>query len=180
MSGSPAVSVIMPVWNAAATLGEAADSVLAQSRPDWELLLIDDGSTDGSRELAEGFAARDARARVLGDGVNRGPAAARNRGIRAARGRWIAFLDADDRWRPEKLAVQIGYMERAGAPFTFAALDRIDEGGRRLGTIRAPARVDYARLLKGNVIPCQTAAFDREHYGAVEDKWYGLRTPDGR
>jgi teichuronic acid biosynthesis glycosyltransferase TuaG len=158
----------MPVWNAAATLAEAADSVLAQSRPDWELLLIDDGSTDGSRELAEGFAARDARVRVLGDGVNRGPAAARNRGIRAARGRWIAFLDADDRWRPEKLAVQIGYMERAGAPFTFAALDRIDEGGRRLGTIRAPARVDYARLLKGNVIPCQTAAFDREHYGAVE------------
>jgi teichuronic acid biosynthesis glycosyltransferase TuaG len=158
----------MPVWNARATLGEAAESVLAQTMPDLELLLIDDGSTDGSRDLAEVYAAQDPRARVLGDGVNRGPAAARNAGIRTARGRWIAFLDADDLWRPEKLEVQIGYMERAGPPFTFTALDRIDESGRRLGTIGAPARVDYARLLKGNVIPCQTAAFDREHYGAVE------------
>ena len=86
----------MPVWNARATLGEAAGSVLAQSMADWELLLIDDGSTDGSRELAEGFAARDGRVGVLGDAVNRGPAAARNEGIRAARGRRIAFLDADD------------------------------------------------------------------------------------
>ena len=110
----------------------------------------------------------DPRFRLLGWGANRGPAAARNAGIRAARGRWITFLDADDLWRPEKLEVQIGYMERTGAPFTFAALDWIDAEGRRLGTIGVPARVDYARLLKGNVIPCQTAAFDREHYGAVE------------
>ena len=167
----------MPVWNARATLAEAAEFVLAQSRSDLELLLIDDGSTDGSRDLAETYAARDRRVRVLGDGVNRGPAAARNAGIRAARGRWIAFLDADDLWRPQKLEVQIGYMERAGAPFTFTALDRIDAEGRRLGTIGAPARVDYARLLKGNVIPCQTAAFDREHYGAVRDA--GSAAPPG-
>ena len=158
----------MPVWNAAATLAEAADSVLAQSRTDLELLLIDDGSTDGSRDLAEGFAARDGRARVLGDGVNRGPRrrATPASGRRAGAG--SRFSTPTTCWRPEKLAVQIGYMERTGAAFTFTALDRIDEGGRRLGTIGAPARVDYARLLKGNVIPCQTAAFDRERYGAVE------------
>ena len=164
----PAASVIMPVWNARGTLEEAVASVHAQSFDDWEMILIDDGSTDRSKALAESLAARDGRIRLLGWGANRGPAAARNAGIRAARGRWITFLDADDRWRPEKLEAQIGYMERTGAPFTFTALDRIDEGGRRLGTIGAPARVDYARLLKGNVIPCQTAAFDRERYGAVE------------
>ncbi len=164
----PAASVITPVWNARATLEEAVNSVHAQSFDDWELLLVDDGSKDGSKALAESLAARDGRIRLFGWDGNRGPAAARNEGIRAARGRWITFLDADDLWRPEKLAVQIGYMERTGAPFSFTALDRIDEGGRRLGTIGAPARVDYARLLKGNVIPCQTAAFDREHYGAME------------
>ena len=74
------------------------------------MLLIDDGSTDGSRALAETLAAEDARIRPLALPENRGPAAARNAGIRAARGRFIAFLDADDRWRPEKLERQLDFM----------------------------------------------------------------------
>jgi glycosyltransferase involved in cell wall biosynthesis len=168
MTPDPVVSVITPVFNASATLAETVASVRAQSREDWEMILIDDGSTDASLALARDLAAGDARIQVLAMGENQGPAGARNAGIRAARGRYITFLDADDLWRPEKLAVQIGYMERTGAPFTFAALDRIDEAGRRLGTIGVPARVDHARLLKGNVIPCQTAAFDRAHYGRAE------------
>jgi teichuronic acid biosynthesis glycosyltransferase TuaG len=165
---APRITVVTPAWDAAATLGETAASVRAQTRTDWEMLIVDDGSTDGSRALADGLAAEEARIRVLGWADNRGAAAARNAGIRGARGRWVTFLDADDRWRPEKLEVQIGYMERTGAPFTFAAMDRIDAAGRVLGRVSVPARVDYAQLLKGNVIPCQTAAFDREHYGAVE------------
>ena len=168
MRPEPAVSVITPVFDAVATLAETVASVRAQSRDDWEMILIDDGSADGSLALARALAADDVRVRVLALNQNQGPAGARNAGIRAARGRYITFLDADDLWRPEKLAVQIGYMERTGAPFTFAALDRIDEDGRRLGTIGVPARVDHARLLKGNVIPCQTAAFDRVQYGPVE------------
>lgn len=158
----------MPAWNAAATLAEAVASIRGQSRGDWELLIVDDGSTDATRALAEGFAAADPRIRVLGWAGNRGAAAARNAGIRAARGRVVAFLDADDLWRPEKLARQVGYMEATGAPFTFAAMRRIAADGRPLGLVRVPARVDYAGLLKGNVIPCQTAAFDRLHFGAVE------------
>jgi len=165
---TPVVSVVTPVWNAAATLAETVASVRAQTRGDWEMLVVDDGSRDGSGALARQLAGADARIRVLERGRNGGPAAARNDGIRAARGRYLAFLDADDLWRPEKLAVQIGYMEATGAPFSFAAIERIDEGGRPLGRVAVPARVDYARLLRGNVIPCQTAAFDRAHYGAVE------------
>lgn len=165
---SPVVSVVTPVWNAAATLGDCVASLRAQTRGDWEMLLVDDGSTDGSQALAARLAAGDGRIRLFGWDARRGAAAARNAGIRAARGRYIAFLDADDLWRPEKLAVQIGYMEAARAPFTFAAVRRIDATGRPLGVIAAPARVDHARLLKGNVIPCQTAAYDRLHYGAVE------------
>ena len=164
----PAVSIVTPVWNAAATLAEAVASAQAQTRPDWEMLIVDDGSTDGSRALAEALAAGDGRIRALGWSDRRGAAAARNAGIRAARGRVIAFLDADDRWRADKLARQLGYMAATGAPFTFASVRRIDEAGRPLGVLAAPARVDYAGLLRGNVIPCQTAAYDREHYGTVE------------
>ena len=164
----PRVSVITPVHEAAATLAETVASVQAQTRTDWEMILVDDGSTDGSEALAVALAAADPRLRPAGWRENRGAAAARNAGIRAARGRYIAFLDADDLWRPEKLAVQIGYMEETGAPFTFAAVERIDTAGRVLGRSAVPARVDHAGLLRGNVIPCQTAVYDRAHYGRVE------------
>lgn len=165
---APAVTVVTPFWNAAGTLAEAVASVQAQTRPDWEMILIDDGSTDGSAGLAAALAAAEPRLRLVSLGANRGPAAARNAGIRAARGRFIAFLDADDRWHHDKLAVQIGYMEAVGAPFTFAAVRRITAEGRPLGVLPAPARVDHARLLRGNVIPCQTAAYDAAHFGRVE------------
>lgn len=165
---APTVSVITPVWDAVTTLEASVASLQAQTRGDWEMILIDDGSRDGGGALAVRLAAKDPRLRVLGWEDNRGAAAARNAGIRAARGRFVSFLDADDLWRPEKLEVQIGYMERTGAAFTFAACQRIDAAGRPLGIVRAPARVDYATLLKGNVIPCQTAAYDRLHFGSVE------------
>ena len=168
MSAAPLVSVITPVWNAAATLGAAVVSVRAQTEPDWEMLIVDDGSTDGSLALARRLAAEDPRLRPLALGANHGPAAARNAGIRAARGRFIAFLDADDLWYPQKLAVQIGYMQREGVPFTFAAMRRIAADGRPLGLVAVPARVDHARLLRGNVIPCQTAAYDSAFFGKVE------------
>ena len=167
MSPAPLVSVITPVWNAAATLAETVASVRAQSMPDWEMILVDDGSTDGARALAEALAAAEPRLRVLGWAENRGPAAARNAGIRAARGRYIAFLDADDLWRPDKLALQLAAMQ-AGARFVFSAYGRMDAGGRRLGDVPAPARLTYAELLKGNCIGCLTAIYDTAHFGKVE------------
>jgi glycosyltransferase involved in cell wall biosynthesis len=167
MTRPPAVSVVTPVWNAAATLAATVASVQAQSFPDWEMLLVDDGSTDGSRALADRLAAADPRLRVLGQGANTGAAAARNRGIREARGRFIAFLDADDLWRPEKLALQLGALN-AGQPLVFAAYRRIDALGRPLGTVRPPARVSRAGLLRGNVIGCLTAIYDSEALGKVE------------
>jgi teichuronic acid biosynthesis glycosyltransferase TuaG len=165
---TPAVSVITPVWNAADTLAATVASVRAQSLPDWEMLLIDDGSTDGSGALAARLAAEEPRLRLLGWAENRGAAAARNAGIGAARGRFVAFLDADDLWRPEKLAVQLDYMERTGAAFVFSAYRRIDAAGRPLGRVSVPARVDHAALLRSNVIGCLTAVYDAAHYGPVE------------
>ena len=132
--------MVTPVWNAAATLAATIASVRAQTEPDWEMLIVDDGSTDGSRALAARLAARPAHP-AAGARPNRGPAAARNEGIRAARGRFIAFLDADDLWQPEKLEVQLGYMADTGAPLVFSAYRRIDAAGRPLGIVPAPARL---------------------------------------
>jgi glycosyltransferase involved in cell wall biosynthesis len=161
------VSVITPVWNAAATLAATVASVQAQSLTDWEMLVIDDGSTDGSLALAEALARRDARIRVLAQ-PRAGAAAARNRGIRAARGRFIAFLDADDLWRPGKLELQIGFMRAHGHALSFTAYRRVAADGTPLGIVRAPARVSRARLLKGNAIGCLTAVYDTAVFGKAE------------
>jgi glycosyltransferase involved in cell wall biosynthesis len=165
---TPLVSVITPAWNAALTLDATIASVAAQSLPDWEMLIADDGSTDATGAVAAAWAARDPRVRPLPGPGREGPAAARNRAIRAARGRFIAFLDADDRWRPEKLARQLAFMQATGAPLSFTAYRREDAAGRGLGTVRAPAAVDHATLLKGNVIGCLTAVYDSARFGKVE------------
>jgi glycosyltransferase involved in cell wall biosynthesis len=110
--GSPRVSVIMPFLNGAAFLGEAIESVIAQSFRDWELVLIDDGSTDASPAIAADYAAKDDRVVVIQPDPNhRGAAAARNRGIAAARGDLIAFLDADDLFLPEKIAHDVAALD---------------------------------------------------------------------
>jgi teichuronic acid biosynthesis glycosyltransferase TuaG len=164
---TPLVSVITPAFNAAATLPATIASVGAQTFPGWEMLIADDGSTDGTAAIAAVWAARDPRVRPL-PGPRAGPAGARNRALRAARGRFIAFLDADDRWRPEKLARQLAFMERENASFSFTAYRREDALGRDLGDVHAPERVDHAGLLKGNVIGCLTAVYDTAHFGKVE------------
>ncbi|WP_347302433.1 glycosyltransferase [Croceibacterium sp. TMG7-5b_MA50] len=110
----PAVSIICIYLNAERFLAEALDSVLAQDRTDWELLLVDDGSTDGSAAIAAAYAAGDPRMRCLAHpgGGNRGMSAARNLGLAEASADWIAFIDADDRWHPHKLSAQLAIVGR--------------------------------------------------------------------
>jgi glycosyltransferase involved in cell wall biosynthesis len=113
-NSTPTVSVVTIFLNGERYLAAAVDSVLAQSWEDFELLLVDDGSSDGSTGLAKGYADRDPRVRYLEHPghVNRGMSASRNRGIDAARGTFLAFIDADDVWRPEKLGEQLAIMRR--------------------------------------------------------------------
>lgn len=160
----PAVSVIMPCRNGAATLDAALDSLVAQDFPHWEVLVIDDGSTDAGPARVAARAAGDPRIRPLAAPGRLGVAGARNLGIEAARGRWIAFLDADDRWRPGKLARQLPVLQ-AGAPIVFSAYDRVDAAGRRLGTVPAAARVCYGDALGGNPIGCLTGVWDTATFG---------------
>lgn len=113
-SSAPRVSVVIPAYNRAGTLGRAIDSVRGQEVADWELIVVDDGSGDGTATVAEAYG--DARIRLVRHPANRGAAAARNTGIAAARGRYVAFLDSDDEWCPGKLAAQLAVLESEGVP----------------------------------------------------------------
>ncbi|MBF5056597.1 glycosyl transferase group 2 family protein [Alcanivorax sp. 521-1] len=164
---SPSVSIITPCYNAADTLPGTVASILAQDFDDWELLLVDDCSGDATEAVARGFAERDARVRYVRMVENGGAARARNRGIELARGRYIAFLDADDLWLPNKLSGQLAMMRERGWPLTFTAYHRVDGEERQLGRVGVPERVTYRQLLKTNYIGCSTAIYDSEALGKV-------------
>jgi glycosyltransferase involved in cell wall biosynthesis len=128
---SPAASVIIPVYNSERFIATAVESVLAQSFDDFELLLIDDESTDRSIAICRGY--RDPRVRIISQ-ENRGPAGARNTGIREARGRYIAFLDSDDAWMPDKLERHVDHLKSTldlGVSYSYSAI--IDAAGRLVG-----------------------------------------------
>jgi len=163
---SQRVSVIMPVFNAEKTLARAVASVQAQDYPDWELLLIEDGSRDRSAEICAGLAVADPRILYLQQPQNSGAAAARNAGMARAHGRYLAFLDADDEWLPQKLSSQLQFMRLQEAPFSYTGFWRQHGGLRR--QVRVPGSVDRRQLLKGNVIGCLTVLYDRAHFGTVE------------
>jgi glycosyltransferase involved in cell wall biosynthesis len=164
-SGRPHVSVVIPVYNGRDFVAEAIGSVQAQTHDDWEMILIDDGSDDGSLDLLQAAAASDARISVLRTAGRTGPGPARNAGIDAARGRHVAFLDADDLWHPQKLARQIAWMETEGLHLTCTGMLRrnMQTGAESLQGV--PARITRKMMLKTNLIACSTAVFDRDHFG---------------
>lgn len=161
----PGVSVVIPVFNAAATLEATLASVQAQSRSDWEALLVDDGSTDDSPALMARLAAADRRIRLLRTAGQTGAGPARNAGIAAARGRFIAFLDADDQWHPRKLDLQLAAMRAAGVPLSCTAYRRRDAVTGQETVVGVPARARRGDLLKTNTVACSTAIYDRAHFG---------------
>jgi teichuronic acid biosynthesis glycosyltransferase TuaG len=141
-----AVSVVMPAYNAEATLESSIRSVQAQTREDWELIVVDDGSADRTVELAQAAAAADPRIRVIRQ-RNRGVAAARNVGIDAARGRYLAFLDADDTWLPGKLSRQLAFMSWHDSALSATAYRR--QWRDRLGPLfHVPDVITYETSLK--------------------------------
>ena len=158
---SAMVSVVMPARNSARHLEQAVESVVLQTHRDWELIVVDDGSTDATWSILGRLAARDARIRTLRLPHSAGPARARNLAIQSAAGRFIAFLDSDDLWLPAKLERQLDVMQRTGAVLSFTAYRKIDSHGN-LGhsVIEVPPTVTYAELLKTNVIACLTAVYD--------------------
>lgn len=156
----PLVSVIMPCKNAAATIAEAIGSVLAQTLESWELLAADDGSDDGTQDIVARLAEHDSRIKLLSQvsGLN-GASFARNRALDLSSGRYIAFLDADDLWLPEKLSIQISEMEKRSSAFSCGAYWVRREGKDDFLRL-PPPQITHRVLLKGNRIGCLTAVYD--------------------
>ncbi|WP_200880055.1 glycosyltransferase family 2 protein [Halomonas salina] len=169
MSG-PVFSVIMPVYNAVETVREAIESVLAQSFSDLEVIVVDDHSVDGSRDVVESYR-YDARVKPVLLEENRGVAGARNEGIKEAKGKYIAFLDADDIWLSDKLARQKEFFE-AGCTVVFSSYRRFDEEGEK-EVVAAKPSVTYQDMLRGNCIGNLTGAYDCHALGKVYQKAIG-------
>lgn len=150
----PLVSVIMPAFNAEPFLAEAVASVCAQTLPDFEVIIIDDCSRDGTLALAQRLASQDPRVRVIGLPVNRGVAAARNRGIAAAKGSWIALLDCDDRYAPDRLRRLIVHAENHRADMVaddlavFGDPPGVRDAQGLQGIVRAAERIGLQAYLR--------------------------------
>lgn len=159
----PLVSVIIPAYHAQDFIGQTIESVIKQSYPNWEMLIVDDGSTDGTREVVEKYLA-DSRIKYLYQ-ENQERAAARNLGIRHACGKYIAFLDADDLWLPAKLSLQVAYLnQHAEVGLCFTHHNLINSQGLPLGRqainfVSGPDQ--FYRLLTGNFIPNSTVIVPR-------------------
>ena len=166
------VSVIMPCHNGEKYLRQAVDSVLAQTYEDWELLIIDDASTDGSADIAKKYCAKDSRIKLLHTAVSTGkPATTRNVGIKAASGRFIAFLDCDDQWLPGKLEHQLSLFEQKNCAAVFSFYKKMDTAGNvRSAVVTSPATVDFSQLLDGNCIGNLTGIYDTAKVGKVYQK----------
>lgn len=189
---SDLVSVVIPAHNAGRFLEASLRSALDQTHRRLEILVVNDGSTDDTAAIAGRMAASYQRIRVLHTAGNAGAARARNAGIAAATGRYIAFLDSDDLWMPEKIARQLEVFRATDAIVCYTGYRTIDEDGRhRGGRIHVPASVTHARLLHTNVIPCSSAMYDTRRIGKVympdisKRQDYGLwlqilRAADGR
>jgi len=160
--GVPLVSVIVPAYNAAATIARTLSSVVAQTYTNIEIIVVDDGSTDDTRHIAQTFAAHCGSMRVIGQ-ANGGVAAARNRGLAEAKGKYVAPIDADDVWHPDNLAKQVAALETTGAAFSFARSYIIDAFDNRLKEEPSPEGqpappADYVSLLRRNWVGNGSAA----------------------
>lgn len=143
----PTVSVITPLYNAARYVAECIQSVREQTFSDWEHIIVEDGSQDGSWEAACAAAQGSDRVRLLRQAANSGPAAARNAALAAARGRYFAFLDADDLWLPEKLERQLRFMQAHDLAISYTRYRRVSPDGSLGPVIRVPLRLTYKEML---------------------------------
>jgi glycosyltransferase involved in cell wall biosynthesis len=161
------VSVIIPTYNCARYLPEAIGSVLSQTYGNWEMIIVDDGSDDGTDSLVAGM--EEPRIRLFRHEARRGAAAARNTALREARGRWIAFLDSDDIWEKDKLARQLEFMESNGYSFSYTNYMEIDEHSRPTGRmVTGPSCIGERRMYSFCWPGCLTVMYDAHRTGLIQ------------
>jgi glycosyltransferase involved in cell wall biosynthesis len=164
----PAISAIIPAYNRRDFVGAAIDSALAQTGADLEVIVVDDGSTDGTADFVRREHA--GRATLIALPENSGlPAVARNAGIKASSGKWIAFLDSDDRWAPDKLARQAPLLERTAIGLLYSKAEVVEPGGKPTGEIWGLpcGENSFATFLDRSCVPNSTAVVSREALDSV-------------
>lgn len=164
----PLVSVITAAFNAENYIAETIASVQQQTLEDWEILVADDGSWDNTASIVRQLAKADPRVKLVSLAENGGVARARNAALAQAQGRFVAFLDSDDLWLPEKLERQTSFMTQRDCAVSYTAFRRIDENGKQLGRlISVPPSLTYTQLLKNTAIATLTGMVDTEKAGPV-------------
>ncbi len=156
------VSIITPLYNLEDYISETIESVINQSYKNWELIIIDDFSTDKSVECVKQYKNKDSRIILIKNPKNYGPAISRNNGLNIVKGRFICFLDSDDYWAPHKLENQVRFMITNNYGFTFSSYYKVINQNVTKKIIQAKKKVTYSDILKSNYIGCLTTMLDRE------------------
>ncbi|MBR5547922.1 MAG: glycosyltransferase family 2 protein [Clostridia bacterium] len=165
------VSIIMAAYNAEKTIRQAIESVLAQTYSDFELLVVNDCSKDQTQAIVEAYSQRDERVKLIVNPKNMGVSHTRLNGLKAATGVWIAVLDSDDAWMPEKLEKQMVLQKQTGAALLYTASQFIDGDGNKIDWILSvPEKVDYKTLLKQNILSNSSSLCRKELY----QKYYAI------
>ena len=160
------ISIITPAYNAEKFIAETIDSVLNQTYHDWELLIIDDCSTDKTCSVIERYIRADQRINLIHNSKNGGVAAARNYGLENVSGEYIAFLDSDDLWKPDKLEKQIAFMKATGCVISYTDYQKFNSEDGSLGKVmRCPKRMKANDILKNTAIGCLTVMVDKKQAG---------------
>ncbi|MBQ7863265.1 MAG: glycosyltransferase family 2 protein [Lachnospiraceae bacterium] len=163
------VSVIMPSWNTAKFIGESIQCVINQTYQNWELLIVDDCSTDNTDDIVASF--NDDRIKYFKNEKNSGAALTRNRAMREAQGEWIAFLDSDDLWMPEKLEKQICFMKEHDYVLSYTEYEKIDEEGKKLDVyVTGPEKVNKRKMYNYDYIGQLTMMYSAKHFGLIQIK----------
>lgn len=163
---SKLVSIITPAYNAEKFIAETIESVLKQTYSNWEMIIVDDRSRDRTIEIIKEYQKKDRRIKLIKLEKNSGSAIARNTAMDQSKGKYLAFLDSDDLWLPEKLEKQVAFMENKNIAFSFTRYVRVREDGTETTMIsKVPEIVTYEDLMKQCVIGCLTVMLDREKIG---------------
>ena len=165
---TPLVSIITPTYNSEKFISATILSLLSQTYTNWEMIVVDDCSTDTTEEIIQKFIKEDSRISFYQLQKNSGPGIARNQAVDLAKGRYIAFLDSDDLWKPEKLQKQMEFLTLNNLPFTFSFYECIDEEGKPLNLkIEAPLKLHYWQLFFCNFVGNLTGIYDTNYFGKI-------------
>ena len=162
------ISIIMPSYNTAQYIAQSISSVQKQTNQNWELIIVDDCSTDNTDEIVRPFLT-DGRIRYLKNEQNSGAAISRNRALREAKGKWIAFLDSDDLWLPEKLEKQVAFMEQNGYHFSYTNYEEINMAGEKTGVrVTGPKKITKTGMFNYCWPGCLTVMYEAETVGLIQ------------